>query len=204
MHNTGHASVPATLAAALETVAEMDGEARVHELAKQWNLARPLAANGRLDASHLFSDQPTRHQVVWGQRRGWTHCILDALMLPFFDGQPAQVETTTPLLGETIRLRVTSDGVASSHPDALITVSTAPWAGDDVRQACCPFILAFTSREEYERWRRQNPQVVNIALPLVQAWQLAGELVRGAHAVGRQQGQPADRRDDAHCGCGCC
>lgn len=144
------------------------------ELASLWREARPI----RLEA--LFSDHPTPHRVIWGDRSGWTLCVLDALMLPFMDGRPVEVETTTPAGGHTIRLRASTQDLQSTHPDAVISLGVAVGREGEVKDVCCPHILAFVDRSEYEQWCQSHPDVASIALPLRQAWLFAGRLI-GSH-----------------------
>lgn len=155
----------------------------VRVIAQRWDLARSLNSDGSSLPDRLFADAPTPHHVRWNGREGWTHCILDALMLPFFNGEPAEVETVTPVRGTRIELRVSDEAVESSHPGARVAVSAAPTRGDDVRRACCPFVLAFADRYEYELWHRQHGDVVSVALTLEEAWRLARLLVRGDAAM---------------------
>lgn len=132
----------------------------VEELARLWREARPV----RLEA--LFSDRPTPHRVNWDNRAGWTLCILDALMLPFFDGLPVEVETTTPVGQHTIRLQASTRDLQSTHPDAVISLGVAVGRDGEVKDVCCPHILAFVDSSEYEQWCLDRPDVASIALPL--------------------------------------
>lgn len=88
------------------------------------------------------------------------------------------METTTPVERVGIRLCASTEGVASSHPGAAVSLAVAAEGAGDVRRACCPYILALTGQGEYRRWLGANPGVVGTCLSLEEAWTLAAELMQ--------------------------
>lgn len=146
----------------------------LRSLARLWR-GRLAGGDGLQTAERLLSPQPTPHRVRWNGQEGFTWCVLDALMLPFLVGCPVDVTTTTPVERVDIRLRASTESVESSHPEAVVSLAAAD-EGREVRRSCCPYILAFTSLDEYRRWCDETPGVLATPLGLEQAWMLAADL----------------------------
>jgi alkylmercury lyase len=104
-----------------------------------------------------LGEHPHRFWVN-GQRLS-TWCAEDTLFLPALLGQPATVESTSPLSRKPIRLTVGPDGVqAVDPPRAVVSIAlvdpdqVAFGSVEAIWMTFCRHIHFFASREEAERW----------------------------------------------------
>lgn len=127
----------------------------------------------------------SRHEARIGDEVQHFHCVLDALLLPFVLEGEYDVESRCPVSDETIGIQVSRDDVEVTPPDAVMSFGVERdvrlRADDAVSPAfayehLCPYINAFRSREEYERWAADVPEAVTMGFPLTDGFVLASIL----------------------------
>ena len=98
-------------------------------------------------------------------------CAWDTLFLPMLLGQPADVESRSPLDREPISLRVLPDGIESPSPTNLVVSMLPARTSDDFIRTFCHQIHFFASAAEGERWTADREGV--FLMPLADAFELA-------------------------------
>lgn len=167
------ALLPAELARRFRDLRNLDVEPRT---------LGDLFARGRSQApqvEHLFSSEPTRHEVIAGTRRGYTHCAMDAFLLPFLLDEAVDLRSASPQSGIVIEARLSVDGLQISHPDAVMSYGVACEGDGPAQTVACPFINLFPSEAEYELWSSAHPEAMTVAILAQDAFVFAQQRGRG-------------------------
>ncbi|SFS03364.1 Alkylmercury lyase [Halomicrobium zhouii] len=111
-------------------------------------------------------------------------CVLDPLAVPFLRGEPGTIRSKTPEDGESITIDVENDGVTVDTAAAVLSIGVSRDASgegasrqEDIYTETCPYIHAFASVEEYERWA-DGVDAATTSVPVETGVAIARELSR--------------------------
>ena len=128
-----------------------------------------------------LNDHPHRFSVNGKRMSAW--CAEDTLFLPAVLGQTATVESESPLSKDTVRLRVSRDGVEEvSPPSAVVSMIIVDPDEADLGSVeaiwgtFCHHIFFFASRDEAERWAAGRDDIE--ILPVEEGYELGKQLWR--------------------------
>ena len=149
------------------------------DLTRTLDLAGELSAETpTLDASTLCSTGPSRHELLIGGETRFTHCVLDALMLPIIEQASGVVRSTSPLSGTIVELRVDPNQAQANPPGAVVSFGMLRESSGTVYETTCPYINIFASLSEYERWVEASPEAITISMPVAEAFDFGRDLVK--------------------------
>ena len=122
----------------------------------------------------VLSLVPTTHKVRVNDNDLYAWCAYDAISIPGVIDRNAQIESTDPVNGETIRMTITPHGVIDLNPEGSVVSVVSPEVGgvgpDSPR---CSQMLFFTSRNTAETWLKDHPGVE--ILTVEQVFEIAQE-----------------------------
>jgi alkylmercury lyase len=134
-------------------------EKRVHEMLRGWPGVF-FDKQGRVQGYWGLAIAEMKHRFEVAGKTLYTWCAWDSLFLPEILQKTAQVSSSCPITGETIRLRVHPREIESIHPTD--TVMSFPQVdhmelGEDLVTNFCHFVNFFRSPEAANRWLEKYP-----------------------------------------------
>lgn len=157
----------------------------------EWTAAARAVFEG-LDAwppsiGMLCSADSSRHTATIDGETRHFHCTLDGLLVPHLSGDAVEMESVCPTTGTEITVEVSETTIETTPEDAVMSFgfSTATGTPETVHpgiayQYLCPYVNAFASREDYERWAGDIPNASTVAVPFPEAAAFARDLVAPA------------------------
>ncbi len=126
--------------------------------------------DGYVEAAMGLTLRPTKHRLRINGVDLYTWCALDLLFIPPTLDATAEIESTSPSSGDTIRAVVTPRGIDQVDP-AQAVVSVVPiGGGDEIREAFCHFVHFFSSEDDAKGWEGEHPE--GWVLPAQEAFEL--------------------------------
>jgi alkylmercury lyase len=121
---------------------------------------------GRVVAARGLSVVEAPHRLRVDGRELYTWCAWDTLFLPELIVRPAEVESTCPMTGATISLRVGPDGPSEVSPPkaALSFIRPRAKLAEDTIASFCRFVHFFASVEAAEAWSLRHPGTFVISI----------------------------------------
>lgn len=136
-------------------------------------------STGEIVVAYPFSGRPTPHRVrIGGQREVDAMCAIDALGIPFMLGEPIETVSRDPLTAEEVRTWVDPNGAVRWKPEAAVVLAGSDRDEGPASAVCCAFVNSFASRDNAERYLRENPAVRGDAISIPEAVE-AGRTVFG-------------------------
>lgn len=144
-------------------LASLYGRAERFATADEWAVAvreSTTAVQGRTPTvEDLCYLDDGLHTVERGGESDSFVCVLDPLVVPFIESRPATIRSVTPEDEATVTFDVGTDGVSVEPIGAVISLGAArtgatddPLSPERIYQETCPYIHAFASPAEYDRW----------------------------------------------------
>jgi alkylmercury lyase len=132
---------------------------------------------------NVLTLKPTPHRFAANGRTLYAWCALDTIFLPGLLEEMAEVKSTCPVTGKTIRLTITPSGVTHYDPAGTVLSIAVPGVSCNRKEPAseadraigaresCHQMYFFSSRAAAEKWVKNFPGVVIFTIE--EAWQLA-------------------------------
>lgn len=131
---------------------------------------------------HVEGETP--HYAKTADETYYFRCFYDGIALAHLVDAPVEIRTQTPT-NEPIEIRASPDTTVDVTPsDAVMSFGVATDSdgdaddtpsAEDVYGAVCPYVKAFYTREDYERWA-ENVAATTVGIPLDSGVPIAASL----------------------------
>jgi alkylmercury lyase len=101
---------------------------------------------------------PTKHRFHVAGRELFTWCAWDTLFLPALINEPAEIRSTCPLTGRSVRLRADAGGVIDAEP-VDVAISFPPLASTATRnivESFCCHVHFVAGHDAAEKWLSEH------------------------------------------------
>ena len=133
--------------------------------------------DGTVAVAYPFSGRPTRHRVRLDAHDVYAMCAIDALgMAPMFD-LPVVVDSSDPVTGKGVHVKLEPDGRATWAPEAAVVVAGSCCAGA-AYAGCCQVLNFFATEANGERYLHERDDVSGHVISILAAVE-AGRAVFG-------------------------
>lgn len=99
----------------------------------------------------------TPHIYKANGHKMYTWCAADALYCPVIFRHTASIESSDPVTGEKIRIRVTPDRVEKIEPESAVVSFIKGIDLTDVRGTFCNYVNFFSSPKTAAKWIAEHP-----------------------------------------------
>jgi alkylmercury lyase len=149
-------------------------------------------AEGRVIGYWGLTIAETRHRMIIDGRQLFAWCAWDTLFLPELLGSAARVQSSCPVTGDRITLRVGPEGVDADGERPLVSfvLPDPQKVAADVVRSFCHFIHFFATERAGREWVVGRPSAVLATLD--EAWALGRER-NARHFPGMQLSSGAAR-----------
>jgi len=127
---------------------------------------------------------PTEHQIILeNEKRLFGMCAVDSLGMPIMFNRKAKIISQCEKCKQEITIEIKDEKIArTSHPNIMIwspAHQIAPAA-----ETCCPMVDFFCSKEHFQEWIKENPDLIGRISEIEQAflrikrcWRPYGEML---------------------------
>lgn len=140
--------------------------------------------------------RPTPHRFTVAGEELYTWCALDTLIYPALLEHAAEVESVSPVSGETIRATVDpAAGVLTVEPATAVVSLVNVGQDPSIRTSFCNQVHYFASLEDAQPWLEQHPD--GEVIPVADAYQIGAAISAGR--LSRLQIDPSSAGDNHGC-----
>ncbi len=99
-----------------------------------------------------LSLNPTPHRVRIGGKTLFTWCAEDAIGFPFLFGRTVRIDSTDPVNGTKIRLKIAPTGIEELEPETAVVSWSETSDPTNLRESFCDRVNFFGSPETAAKW----------------------------------------------------